>query len=505
MGDVVRLDEHRRTSEEREGAPPAHDLEAEAALVSAAMLVPYGDTDAAKEQRNRLDRVHDLVGCEALFDPGLGRVWEAIEYLRASNTPVDLHTVHARLADRGLLEKVGGRERLADLVEHAQAPGNVEAHAKRVKDLHELREIAATCLRVQAEARALIGEHEETKARWRRDLGRVTAPRQGLAGRSIGAVGAVVRKRVEEGMTRLVGVRYGLRALEEAFGLLARGRQHVLAGRSEHGKTALACEIAWNVADTPLDADGVGEAVYMLSGEMPAETLLFRSACSLAGVDAQRLECGFADPEEREKFGTWLGWLRSLPVIIDDKPGTPADIARRVKGRQAEFASGAARREDRELFPKCRMQLVIGDNLQELATLAPPLGARDDLLRQIGATALGWRDEIAKGCNVATLLLSQLTRAIADPKGKKRWPVASDLWGGTPIEASADTIIGLQRPEVFGGKVPEQWRGVAGVVPMKGRMGGTRRVIRLGFSKGVFSDDLPPGARGEAHYEDDES
>lgn len=512
MGDVVRLDKRRRPEVSLvapDGTPPPHDLEAEKALVSGAFLVPAGDGDADRAQRDRVDRVHEMMRGEMFFDPMLGRVWQAIEHLRASRTPVDIITVNHWLRGQTWAAPSGGWPVfLALLADASPSIGNIETHAAKVVEMHERRELIRACLEVQAEARSPVADHEESKARWRRDLGKATAPRMVLAGRTIGEVANAVKARVDEGSARVVGVRYGLAGLEQRFGLLARGRQHVLAGRSEHGKTALACQIAWNVAETPLDAAGIGEAVYIMSGEMPAETLLFRAACIRADVEPKRIEMGWADADELARFGHELGLLRALPVIIDDKPAPPEEIGRRVRAHRAAFAEGRARRVDPdgsrgELFPKCRMQLAIGDHLQELATLAGPLQGERDLIKQIGATALGWRDHVAKKCDVATLLLSQLTRAVADPKAKRRWPVAADLWGGTPIESSADTIIGVQRPELLGGRVAVRHRDVAGIVTMKVRMGGTRRILWLGFQRGRFLDDLPPAARDVAHHEDD--
>jgi replicative DNA helicase len=493
MGDVAYL-EDRRSRQSQEALPPAHDLEAEAALVSAAMLAPVEDDADARAQRARLDRVHLLVSPSMFFEPAKGLVWQAIQGLRASSTPVGLHAVVSWLRERKRLEHAGGREAVALLIHHADRIDLIEAYARRVVEMHERREIAATCLRVQAETRLQVEDHELAKSGWRRELGRVTAPRQALAGRKIGDVARAVDASLREGRSRLVGVRYGLKVVEQRFGLLARGRQHILAGRSEHGKTALACQIAWNVASTPIDATGFGEAVYIVSGEMPAETLLFRSACSLAGVDAQQLELGWVEEHQRVSVTAWLSWLRTLPVIIDEDPAPPEEIARRVQAHQAIFAAGKARRDDDELHPPCRLQFVMGDHLQDLASHAPPVPKERDEMRQIHATARGWVRDIAKKCEVATLLLSQLTRGVADPKIKSRWPVASDLWGGTPVESSADTILAVQRPEILRWKNAAAWEGAAAIVPLKGRMGGSRKPSLLGFYKGKFVDEAPARA-----------
>ena len=49
-------------------------------------------------------------------------------------------------------------------------------------------------------------------------------------------------------------------------------------------------------------------------------------------------------------------------------------------------------------------------------------------------------------------------------------------------------------------RTSEEWRNVAEILKLKGRYGEADDV-RLGFYYGRFSDQLPPAARGEPHYE----
>lgn len=537
MGDVLAFPRERNADLRIErvdpGAPgdavypsvaPPNDLAAEAAVLEAVML----DTEA-------LDRVLEVLRPEHFYSDPNGRVFQAAQKLRQRGDPVDTITVRRWLEEQGMLEKVGGvnyllrfanaaptvAEFTAD-AEKAQAAWRerVVVHAGMVLDRFEDRQLIATCQRVAAEGYSIAtaaalepGEKRSERAVWREkvraELGRATAPRAVLAGKPIGAYVEEARRRIEGiGEKRATGVRYGFDAVQEVFGLLLRGNQHVIGGRAGMGKTAFAFQVCCNVAETALDALEVGEAVYVVSGEMTGGKLVERAACSYAGLDAQRVQLGLATAEELHNLGGWMKWLRSLPIIVDDQPAEAGEIARRVRAYKTLFGAGKARDERGQLHPRCRLQLVMGDHAQKLAKRWSGLGPRDDMKAKIAAVSHGWVTDIAKGCDVATLLCSQLNRGSDDPARKDKWPRMSDLEGAAELEQDADTVLAIHRPEKAfrdTSKVPAKWRGVAGIASLKNRYGGegVGRVARLGFERGLFRAELPPAALEEPYSEDD--
>lgn len=504
MGDVVLLDDarHRREAD-TESLPPPHDLAAQAAVISACMLdgSPHHDRSPSA-----VEIALEVLAPHQFFGEAHARMFQAIQQLAIRSTPVDVVTVGRWLAERGWLAKIGGAEELARIVDATPILGHVEAHVRAVRELYERRHIIAECLRVQADGRGAIEDHEAWKAAARRALGAATAPRSTLKGRPIGAVGQDVRAHVREMQSGPgAGVWWGL-GLDVVFGPLARGQHHVLAGESEHGKTSLAWHVAVHVASHNLDSGGVGEAVYFMSADMSARDLLLRGACSGAGVDALRFVGGWATPDESQRVAAELSWLEALPIIIDDEPAPPAEIARRVRAHREAFAKGAARDHEGKLYPKCRLQLVIGDHLQKLAERAHGLVGPSHLLDRIEATSHGWANAIAKDEKAATLLLSQLKSAKERKLRTKGipWPDIEDLWGGNPIRADADRVVAVCRPELLRRKLGDEWRNVLAVLSLKGRFGGTRDPIRLGFEGGRIAEELPAAARGEPYYGDED-
>jgi hypothetical protein len=105
----------------------------------------------------------------------------------------------------------------------------------------------------------------------------------------------------------------------------------------------------------------------------------------------------------------------------------------------------------------------------------------------------------AKG-GPATLLLAQLHggdrgERKRDSSGAIPWPTVYDLWGGNAVRADADRVIAVCRPELYlRGKAAAPWRDVSVVYPLKGRFGGSRRKIKIGFTGGRFTEVLPATA-----------
>src|SRR6185436_8435167 len=88
------------------GRVPPHDLDAEAAVLSAVMLA-----------REAFDRVVEFLRPEHFYSGANQRVFEAVLELQSESRPVDVVTVASWLRDKGLLQQIGGTAYLAQLTD----------------------------------------------------------------------------------------------------------------------------------------------------------------------------------------------------------------------------------------------------------------------------------------------------------------------------------------------------------------------------------------------------
>src|SRR4051812_11332627 len=132
------------------GRVPPHDLDAEAAVLSAILL-----------SREALDRVLEILKPEHFYSDANGRIYEASQALALAGTPIDIVSVASFLKDRERLAQVGGPGYIAPLAGPPPAVAHVGAHAQVVYEKWRLRALIATCQRVAAEGYGDVGGVQE--------------------------------------------------------------------------------------------------------------------------------------------------------------------------------------------------------------------------------------------------------------------------------------------------------------------------------------------------------
>jgi replicative DNA helicase len=110
----------------RDEAPrrvPQHDLDAEAAVLSAIML-----------DRVALDTTIPILRPEQFYSNANRRIYEAAVALAESGSPVDLVTVVGRLRETGRIAEIGGSQYVSSLIDNVPAVAHIETYAKKVRD-----------------------------------------------------------------------------------------------------------------------------------------------------------------------------------------------------------------------------------------------------------------------------------------------------------------------------------------------------------------------------------
>lgn len=149
---LVKADRHRPAEpmsqlEPIQGRIPPHDLDAEAAVLSALLL----DQDA-------LGKVSDNLRPDQFYSEANRRIFQAILALAAKAMPIDLVSVAGELRDRERLEQVGGSAYLAQLADAVPFVAHVETYAGMVTKKWRVRQLIATCLRLAAEGYGDVGD-----------------------------------------------------------------------------------------------------------------------------------------------------------------------------------------------------------------------------------------------------------------------------------------------------------------------------------------------------------
>jgi replicative DNA helicase len=469
------------------GRVPPHDLDAEAAVLSAILL-----------SRDALDRVLELIKPEHFYSDANARVFEAAQALAALGTPIDIVSVASYLRDRERLQQIGGATYLAQLADATPAVAHVQAHAKVVYEKWRLRALIGTCQRVAAEGYGDVGVVQDF----------IDSAEQGIyelartASSSSAQPLAVVLRAAFQQITaaaergdRITGISTGYERLDQKTAGLHNGDLMIIAARPGMGKTSFVLNLGVNVAsprtvtvpgpteDRSIERQEPGFGVCVFSLEMPREQLATRMVCSEGRVDLGKLRQGYLQPDDWRRLTEAASYLSSLPVWIDDSSALGIlELRAKVRRIQAEY-----NREATETSGERRIGLVVVDYLQ-LMKGRDGVNSRE---QEISEISRGLK-QLAKELSVPVIALSQLNRSVETRTTKDKRPQLSDLRESGAIEQDADTIIFIYRDEYYNAETTNA-KGIAELIIAKQRNGPTGKVmVRFAGSCTRF-DNLAPG------------
>ena len=416
---------------------PPQEIELEESILSSCLL---GDAEEALE----------LLRSEDFYRTAHQEIFRTIGDLQRQHVEVDLPSLVSALRDAGRLEKVGGVSLLARLTNEIPIAANIEHHARKIKGKAILRRLIAdcnyitkACFRNSDNIEAILDDAQKRmlsidltsmndSAVCYRDLCLEAADRYEMLYRKKGSI---------------TGIRSGFYTLD----MLTCGFQDsdlfIIAARPSQGKTALALNMAGNIAKS-----GIPVAIFSL--EMSKQQLFDRQVASVSGVNSQKFRSGKFEKVDWQALTDAQSKIYGWPVHIDDAAALHyMEIIRRA----------------RRFKNKHGIQIAFVDHLQLIRGDKSP--SRD---REIGSITGGLK-AAAKELNIPIVLLSQLNRKLEDRPSKR--PVMSDLRDSGNIEQDSDVVAFLYRPGVYGDQedfeghaelhVAKQRNGPQGLIKLK--------------------------------------
>ena len=109
---------------------PPQNIEAEEAILASILLEP-----------NLINRVAEIIIPNTFYVPSHQHIYQAALELYHQEKPTDLMTVTTWLADHKLLKKIGGKNKLSQLVKGDILPNNIERYAELVLEKSQRRQL----------------------------------------------------------------------------------------------------------------------------------------------------------------------------------------------------------------------------------------------------------------------------------------------------------------------------------------------------------------------------
>ncbi|MEE9314941.1 MAG: replicative DNA helicase [Rhizobiaceae bacterium] len=446
-----------------------HNMEAEQALLGAILV----NNDA-------FYRVSDFLEADHFFEPIHRQIYKVTaEMIRAAKraNPVTIKTF---LPEDERIGDMTVASYLARLAAEATTIINAEDYGRSIYDLATRRDligIGEDMVNIAFDAPVDMAPNVQIEDAERRLYELAETGRYGGGFAEFGdAVGSAIDM-ASEAFKRdghLSGVATGLQTLDAKMGGLQPSDLIILAGRPAMGKTSLATNIAFNIAEAyepEIQPDGTSKAINggivgFFSLEMAAEQLATRIIAEQTEISSSKIRRGEINDTEFEKLVGCSQMMHRIPLYIDQTGGISI-------GQLAARARRLKRQRGLDVLIIDYIQLMTGNK------------RTDNRVQEITEITTGLK-ALCKELNVPIIALSQLSRQVENRDDKR--PQLSDLRESGSIEQDADVVMFVYREEYYlQNKEPEfgstehgEWqtkmetyRGKADVIIAKQRHGPT--------------------------------
>lgn len=369
-------------------------------------------------------------------------IFRCLQDMYKDDKPADIHLVAEELKRQEKLSSVGGVVYLTSLAQYAGTSAYIDEYTENVKNKSILRRMVTTAQQVEKTAfseppdvDAALDEAQQLFFR----IGQSRNAKIGilmseiLTGKEASANVPFLKElesrqerfmRVGPANTGVTGIPTHFSEVDRMIDGLNNSHLVILASRPAMGKTALALNIAENVAFK----NHIPVGIFSL--EMTAEQLVHRIICSQSEVESSKIRTGALSPMEFHQVVEAVNEMQKYTVVIDDTPGLKVtDLRARARRMKESHKVG--------LIIIDYLQLISGSG--SLKTLENRQNEISEISRMLKI--------LARELDVPVVCLSQLSRKVEERAGHR--PTMSDLRESGSIEQDADIVMFLLRREYY--------------------------------------------------------
>ncbi len=376
-------------------------------------------------------------------------IYSAMMDIYSIGKEIDMITVTEQLRLRGTLERIGGTQNLATLIDNVPTTSNIENYVKIVEEKSTLRNLIRVANDIIKTGYSQTEELDSIIEQSEKSIFDLVQNRNSKGYASMKEILVDAFDSIEkmyQNKSRLSGIESGFIDLDEKISGLNNSDLIIVAARPAMGKSAFVLNIASFVAMH----DKVPVMIFSL--EMSKEQLVKRILSSESEIDSMKLNNANLDSDEWLKLGEASGRLSDIPIYIDDTPALSSSEIR-AKCRKAKLEKNVG--------------LIIIDYLQLMESRTNNASRQQEISEISRSLKI-----LAKELDVPVIALSQLSRA-TESRADHR-PMLSDLRESGSIEQDADIVMFLHREDYYDKETEK--KNIAEVIIAKNRNGETGTV-----------------------------
>lgn len=430
----------------QEGKLQPNSQEIEEIVLGAAML-----------ERDGATTVVELLQPECFYNSDHSIIFSAIQAVYKRKDPVDIITVTSELKKTHQLEIIGGPYKITSLTSRVSASANTESHCRILLQLFIKRKIILLSSELYKNAYddyfdsldLLDIFSKESKKLYDHIIhGKIVSTEQ-----IYNSTVESIKEAQKNG--GIIGIPTGFKQIDNVLIGLRPGFKYIVAGLPGMGKTSFVKTLAVNLIKG-------GHPGAFFSLEMTSEQLMIHIMADVCEIDNQKLPKGNLSTQEELMIKQKMSKFPMHTLFIDDT---------------ASITTTQLRSAVKRLVRLFNIEWFVVDYSQMLKL--PPSERKGKSKEEITSEVTYTIKEIAKEENISAIELSQLSRE-SDKRSDKR-PSLSDLKYSGALEASADVVIFLHRPEYHGyrtvGPNKESADGYTEVIIGKNRHGKTGTIL----------------------------
>jgi len=448
---------------------PPQSIPSEKAVLGSIML-----------RKDAIHEVEDVITPDSFYVEKHKMLFQAMLDLSLKNEPIDMLSLSTKLSEQKNLERVGGNQYLAEIVNGVPSSTNIKHYAEIVQKKYVLRSLIEAADYVSELGFEEGDDHMDDilDMAEKRIFSVISSPKnQKFISLKDALPEAWERlEKLHEHKDMLRGFPTGFRDLDNILSGLQKSDLIILAARPSMGKTTLALDIA-RISSITHD-----KSVLIFSLEMSSQQLVDRMLSAESKVNAWNLRTGrLSSDREFSQLRDSLDKLAKAKIYIDDQPGNSI-VRMKALSRRLKAEKG--------------LDLIVVDYLQLMTTSKN----YDSMVNQVTEISRSLKS-LAKELDVPVLALSQLNRAVESRGGKPR---LSDLRDSGSIEQDADVVMFIHRDDK--GKDESEKTNIAEILIEKHRNGPTGKIelyfnekttTFLNLEKSSVSEFAPSKISGE--------
>ena len=422
------------------------EIDSEIAIIGCIFLDP-----------NTIFQVADELVPEDFFDTKNRLIFRTMLDLNRSGNIIDATTVASDLSQKKVLEQAGGLEYISRLLDYGYSTENIDAYIELVVNaslkrntINTLTSLAQKGYEASVDAFTYIDDVEKivfdlSKRRKVEDF------------RGIKDVAEAVSQQTIKNATReeeIIGIDTGFQALNKISQGFQSGQLIILAARPAMGKSAMAMNLAVNVATH--NANG-NASVAIFNLEMSAEQLVERMIACESSIRLNQIKNGHIFKNDWVRFNTSIEKLGKLNLYFDDS---------------SDSTIASIRAKCRKLKANSRLDFVVIDYLQLIESEGK--SQQEKVTKITRSLKL-----MARELDCPVLALSQLSRDVEKREGDKK-PIMADLRDSGSIEQDADIVMFLYREDYYNRQ--SERKGEADLIVAKNRSGATSEGLPFLFT-----------------------